>query len=124
MEWSPRHSIRERPRAVALRALAALLAVIGLGINVWLLVIVGSGYGWRVALLLMAPAGVLVFAAWLVENTPSMRGCLSIAAVLLAMVGAFWAYVGVTMALDEEASPAAVEGDAETTDAPSSSDSE
>ncbi len=124
MEWTPRHSIRERPRAVALRALAALLAVIGLGINVWLLIIVGGGYGWRVGLLLMAPAGVLVFAAWLVENTPSMRGCLSIAAVLLAMVGAFWAYVGVTMALEEKATPAAVEGDADGEDAPPSPDTE
>lgn len=112
-------SMEERPRAVLLRGLGALLLIGGAGVNVWLLATQG-GFGWRVAVMLLAPGVILLFAAWLAENTPSMRGCLTVMALSLAAIAAFWAYVAVVMARapQEEPPPSAIEAPAP--DAPDS----
>lgn len=80
-----------------LKVPGAVLLLIGIGINIWLLISEGTAYGGRLALLLVAPGAILLFAAWLAENTPSLGGCLAITALLLAALAAFWAYVGVTL---------------------------
>lgn len=107
-------SMEERPRAVLLRVLGTLLLLGGVGVNVWLLA-ASSGFGWRVAVMLLAPGVILLVAAWLAENTPSMRGCLTWMALIFAAMAIFWAYVAVLMARapEEEPPPSAIEAPAE-----------
>lgn len=97
----------ERPRATFLRSLGTLLLLAGLALNIWLL-IAGAGIGWRLAMLVLAPGVILLFTAFLAENTPSMGGCLTVFAVLLAFMAGFWAWVGVTVALSPEDEPPAM----------------
>ncbi len=97
----------DRPRATLLRGVGALLLVAGVGANVWLLIAHG-GHGWRLAVMLLAPGAILLFTAWLAENTPSMRGCLTLFALVLAAMAAFWAYVGVAMARSPQGEPPAI----------------
>jgi len=97
-------SMEDRPRAVLLRVLGTLLLIGGVGVNVWLLVVEG-GFGWRVAVMLLSPGVILLFAAWLAENTPSMRGCLTLLALVFAAMAAFWAYVAVLVARAPEEEP-------------------
>ena len=97
-------SLNERPRAVFLRTTGMLLLVAGLTLNIWLLV-ARAGIGWKLGLMILAPGLILLFAAFLAEKTPSMRGCLSVGAVLLAFMAAFWAWVGVTVALSPTHEP-------------------
>lgn len=97
-------SMEERPRVVLLRVLGTLLLIGGMGVSVWLFA-AGGGAGWRVVVMLLAPGVILLFAAWLAENTPSMRGCLTLMALILAAMAAFWAYVAVVMARAPEEEP-------------------
>lgn len=97
--------MEERPRALLLRVLGTLLLIGGAGVNVWLLATQG-GFGWRLAVMLLAPGVILLFAAWLAENTPSLRGCLTLMALVFAAMAAFWAYVAVLMARAPEEAPA------------------
>ena len=64
--------MEERPRAVLLRVPGALLLIGGVGVNVWLLA-AESGFGWRVAVMLLAPGVILLFAAWLAEHALHAR---------------------------------------------------
>lgn len=96
----------ERPRATLLRVLGVLLLLGGAAVNVWLLAVQAS-FAWRVAVMLLSPGVILLFAAWLAENTPSLHGCLTLMALVFAAMAAFWAYVAVVMArAPEEAPPA------------------
>ncbi|MGD9496272.1 MAG: hypothetical protein AB7Y46_08175 [Armatimonadota bacterium] len=89
----------EPPRARGLRALGMLLLLAGLGANVWMLGAHSEAHGWRLAVMLLAPGLVLLIVARLVEGTPSMRCCLTLSGLILAVAAAFWAYVGVEVAL-------------------------
>ncbi len=102
----------ERPRANALRVVGVVLLIAGLGANIWLVVASAQSHSWRLAVLILSPGAILLFSAFLAENTPSMRGCLSVFAVLLAFVAAFWAYVGVAVALSADGKPPAAVEDA------------
>ncbi len=97
-------SIDQRPRAVFLRVTGILLLVTGLTLDIWMLII-HAGIGWNMALMILAPGAILLFTAFLAEHTPSMRGCLSVAAVVLAFMAGFWAWVGVTVALSPTHEP-------------------
>ncbi|NLO05647.1 MAG: hypothetical protein GX131_07420 [candidate division WS1 bacterium] len=98
-------TLDQRPRAVFLRLLGFLLLIGGLVLNISLLVRIGGGYGWRLGLMLLAPGIIMLVTAWLVENTPSMRGCLTFMAVLLAALAGFWAWVGIVQEMDPEGRP-------------------
>ncbi len=100
-------SFEEKPRAVFLRRAGGLLLVAGLALNISLMV-GGHDIDFRLGMLVLAPGLILLFCAFLAENTPSMRGCLTIFAVIFAFSAAFWAWVGVTVALDPEDEPPAV----------------
>lgn len=100
-------SFQERPRAMFLRRAGGLLLVAGLALNVSML-LGGHDIDFRLAMLILSPGLVLIFSAFLAENTPSMRGCLSIFALLLAFTAGFWAWVGVTVALSPEDEPPAM----------------
>lgn len=99
--------MEERPRATLLRVLGILLLLGGAGVNVWLLAAEG-GFGWRLAVMLLSPGVILLFAAWLAENTPSLRGCLTLMALIFAAMAAFWAYVAVLMTRAPEEAPSPV----------------
>jgi len=94
-------SLQDRPRARLLRRLGSFLLFAGLALNVWML-LTGAAVALRLSMLVMAPGVILLFSAFLAENTPSMRGCLSVVAVLLAFMAGFWAWVGVTVSLGTE----------------------
>ena len=100
-------SIDQRPRATRLRALGTFLLMAGLTLNAWLL-IARVGIGWRLGLMVMMPGMVLLFTAFLVENTPSMRGCLIAFGFMMAFVIGFWAWAGVVMALSLTNEPPAI----------------
>lgn len=100
-------SFEEKPRAVFLRRLGGLLLVAGLALDVGLLVR-GVDVDMRLAILVLSPGLILLFTAFLAENTPSLRGCLTIVSVLLAFMAGFWAWVGVTVALSPEDEPPAI----------------
>lgn len=112
--------MEQRPRAVLLRVLGTLLLIGGAGVNVWI-VATPAGFGWRLAVMLFAPGVILLFAAWLVENTPSLRGCLTLMALVFAAMAVFWAYVAVLMARapEEEPPASAIEAPAPTQEPPS-----
>ncbi len=99
-----RPSLEEKPRARFLRKVGGLLLVAGLALNVSLMVR-GVDVEFRLAMLVLAPGLIMLFTAFLAENTPSMRGCLTIFAVAMAFVAAFWAWVGVSVALSPEDEP-------------------
>jgi len=101
-------SFEERPRAVLLRATGVLLLIAGLIVNVWVGIAHADAFGLRLALLVMSPGVILLFAAWLVENTPSLRGCLTLMAFVFAAMAAFWAWVGVSMARSPTGEPPAI----------------
>lgn len=96
--------MQDRPRATLLRRLGGLALVGGVALNVSMLV-QGTEIGLRTAMLVMAPGVILLFSAFLAENTPSMRGCLTVFGLGLAFVAGFWAWVGVSVALDPEDRP-------------------
>ncbi len=100
-------SFRDKPRAMFLRRAGGFLLVAGLALNVSML-LGGHDIDFRLAMLILSPGLVLIFSAFLAENTPSMRGCLSVFAVLLAFTAAFWAWVGVTVALSPEDEPPSI----------------
>ncbi|MFP4248478.1 MAG: hypothetical protein ACLFU7_02400 [Armatimonadota bacterium] len=100
-------SFQEKPRAVFLRRAGGLLLVAGLALNISMM-IGGHDIDFRLAMLVLAPGLILLFCAFLAENTPSMRGCLTVFAVIFAFSAAFWAWVGVTVALDPEDEPPAM----------------
>ncbi|MEA3401044.1 MAG: hypothetical protein U9R79_07345, partial [Armatimonadota bacterium] len=62
-----------------------------------------EGHSWRLAVLVLSPGAILLFGAWLAENTPSLRGCLTAMALVFALVLTFWAYVGVAVRSGAEA---------------------
>ncbi len=97
-------SIQQRPRAKILRGFGSLLLAAGIALNLWLL-ISDVALDIRLALLVIAPGGILLFTAYFAENTPSMRGCLSVFGFLLAILAVFWAWVGVTVAISPEDEP-------------------
>ncbi|MGI5818729.1 MAG: hypothetical protein ACOX9R_11600 [Armatimonadota bacterium] len=97
-------SFRDRPRAIFLRRAGGFLLVAGVALNVSML-LGGHDINLRLALLILSPSLILLFSAFLAENTPSMRGCLTFFALLLAFTAAFWAWVGVTVALSPEDEP-------------------
>lgn len=99
-----RSPMEDRPRATLLRRLGGLALVAGVALNVSMLV-QGAEINLRIAMLVMAPGLILLFSAFLAENTPSMKGCLTIFALVLAFVAGFWAWVGVSVALDPEDQP-------------------
>ena len=101
-------SLQEKPRATFLRRFGGLLLVAGLALNVSMMMMSRVQLDLRLALLVMAPGLIMLFTAFLAENTPSMRGCLTFFAVALAFVAGFWAWVGVTVALSPEGEPPAV----------------
>ena len=101
-------SFEERPRALLLRALGLLLLIAGLIVNVWVGILHAGAFGLRLALLVMSPGVILLFAAWLVENTPSLRGCLTLMALIFAAMAGFWAWVGVNMARSPTGEPPAI----------------
>lgn len=106
--------VDERPRATLLRVLGTLLLIAGVGVNIWVAATEGA-HGWRLVVMLLAPGMILLFAAWLAENTPSMRGCLTLMALIIASMAAFWAYVAVLVARapeEEPPSPSAIEAPA------------
>ena len=96
--------LQDRPGAFILRRLGSLLFMIGLGLNIWMLT-TGEDLDMRLALLVLSPGFILLFAAFLVANTPSIGGCLTILAILMAFMAGFWAWVGVTVALSPEDEP-------------------
>ncbi len=97
-------SIDQRPRATRLRAFGTFLLMAGLTLNVWML-IARAGIGWRLGLMVLMPGAVLLFTAFLVENTPSMRGCLMVFGFMMAFVIGFWAWAGVATALSPTSEP-------------------
>ena len=97
-------SIDQRPRATRLRAFGMFLMIAGMTLNAWLL-IVRAGIGWRLGLMVMMPGMVLLFTAFLVENTPSMRGCLMVFGFMMAFVIGFWAWAGIATALSPTSEP-------------------
>jgi len=101
-------SLEEKPRARFLRRVGGLLLVAGLALDISMMLMSRVDLEMRLALLVLAPGVILLFTAFLAENTPSMRGCLTLMAVVLAFVAAFWAWVGVTVALSPEDEPPAV----------------
>lgn len=103
-----RPSLEEKPKATLLRRLGGLTLVAGLALNVSLTMMSRVQLDFRLAMLVLAPGLILLFTAFLAENTPSMRGCLTIFALGLAFVAGFWAWVGVSVALDPEGEPPAV----------------
>lgn len=100
-------SLEEKPRARFLRRAGGLLLVAGLALNVSML-IRGADLEFRLAMLVLAPGLILLFTAFLAENTPSLRGCLTLVAVGMAFIATFWAWVGVTVALSPEDEPPAL----------------
>ncbi len=98
-------SLEDRPRAVLLRALGMLLLIAGIVTNIWVGIAHASAFGLRPALLVMSPGVILLFTAWLAENTPSLRGCLTLMALVFAALAAFWAWVGVSIARSPTGEP-------------------
>jgi len=98
-------SFEEHPRALLLRALGVLLLIAGVIVSIWLGIAHADAFDLRLALLIMSPAVILLFAAWLVEHTPSLRGCLTVMALIFAALAAFWAWVGVSMARSPTGEP-------------------
>lgn len=92
-------SLEEKPKAVFLRRMGGLLLVAGLALNISLMLMGRVDLSMRLALLIMAPGLIMLFTAFLAENTPSMQGCLTMFALALAFVAGFWAWVGVSVAL-------------------------
>ncbi len=60
------------------------------------------------------PGALLLFTAFLVERTPSMRGCLTVFGVTMAFVIGFWAWAGIVTALNPEGEPPEMFRDAPT----------
>lgn len=100
----PYASLNQRPRAVFLRRIGTILLLVGLTLNVWLL-ISRAEVGWRLGLMAIMPGALLLFSAFLVERTPSMRGCLTAFGLVMAFVVGFWAWAGIATALNPEGEP-------------------
>jgi uncharacterized membrane protein HdeD (DUF308 family) len=100
----PYASLNQRPRAVFLRRIGTILLLVGLTLNVWLL-ISRAEVGWRLGLMAIMPGALLLFSAFLVERTPSMRGCLTAFGLMMAFVVGFWAWAGIATALNPEGEP-------------------
>lgn len=95
-------SLDGSPRNPLLTAGGLLLLAAGAGADMWMLAAHGGQVGWRLPVLVLAPGLILLFTEWLVRNTPSMSGCLTVVALVLAAVSGFWAFMGVAMVVKSE----------------------
>ncbi len=91
------HSLNQGTSWTPMHVMGAIMLAAGVAANGWLLGSVGGGYGWRLGALLLSPGLILLITSWLIEKTPSSRGCLTFAALLMVALSAFWGIMGIYM---------------------------